>query len=233
MTKYTLSNDDNGQCDNGNSNNHHKNDDFDHPTTRDKRRFSETDCTLNNDNINSFAARQLRQTIQTREEKQRKQTHIETTSSNTTHDIMAATQKRKGSLVPMSISFDEDYENCHTNNELRASNKDREIKSYGNLYNDDIIMTDTEYEAPKVRRRQFTPSRNTVCTTSRATIVDSASTDMLSKPSNNETTHALDDAGSKSMKLKPFLDSTNTWKDLDSLRKLSPHVEYNEHNVVS
>lgn len=86
-------------------------------------------------------------------------------------------------------------------------------------------VTDTEYEAPKVRRRAL-PTR--------ATTTPFSERRRRHVEVNNEAneSRAKKTSGQDKPKYKPFLDSS-TLKDIEKLRAWSPYGEFNEHNSVS
>lgn len=76
-------------------------------------------------------------------------------------------------------------------------------------------MTDTEYEAPKVRRRAL-PAR--------------ATTTPFRERSSRHV--EVENRSGISSKFRPFLDAS-TLKDIERLKSWSPHVEFNQHDSVS
>lgn len=149
----------------------------------------------------------------------------------------ARLQRRRASLEPSSLT-------CYNATILdrdavpRRARERRRLSQWDLLSvsdNDLTALTDTEYEAPRVRRRAQ-PTRATTTPfrerTSRHVEVDTG---------DRSTTAWDQSAGKKGQEvnakrptssLKPFLDSS-TLKDIERLRHWTPFEEFNEHNSVS
>lgn len=114
----------------------------------------------------------------------------------------------------------ESYKNCASNSaSSRRRQSDVLASSIVNFslagLDDRATLTDTEYEAPKVRRRSL-PAR--------------ATTTPFRERSNRHV--EMDASQSQREKFRPFLDPS-TLKDIERLKSWSPHVDFNEHNSVS
>lgn len=169
------------------------------------------------------------------------------------NDGQKQTRTRRASLEP-SILF------STTNQDERLSFNKANVTQYLESVRSDTeetALTDTEYEAPRVRRRA-TPARATTTPfrelrrTSRHVemeMKDNIKRDEDTYPvvgsdvniaaeKRYESSQAqIDDGKDRSnqlskVKFKPFLDST-TLKDIERLRHWSPYGAFNEHNSVS
>lgn len=149
----------------------------------------------------------------------------------------ARLQRRRASLEPASLT-------CYKATILdrdeapRRPRERRRLSLWDSLSvsdNDLTALTDTEYEAPRVRRRAQ-PTRATTTPfrerTSRLVEVDNSdkSTVWDQSAEGNKGREIYNKRPTSS--LKPFLDSS-TLKDIERLRNWTPFEEFNEHNSVS
>lgn len=164
-------------------------------------------------------------------------------SSEETDDESSKSQKqaraRRLSLEPNIVfnSTPGEYSSCERTNVLQYL---QSVESDC----EETALTDTEYEAPRVRRRA-TPARATTTPfrelrrTSRHVEMEVAAENEINYIENVDEKNKCqrqNDCRQVSRELKPkfkpFLDST-TLKDIERLRHWSPYGAFNEHNSVS